>query len=499
MTAIRLRGGIRWLLVSLLVLTFALLGRTADIGQQIEGQYGLYPDLAANLRLQTIANRVAMGADYPNVSFKIFNDRELNAFALPDGRIFVTSLMATAVTDDELAFVLGHEITHVKEGHAKRQSQRATGGALLGALLGAVLGGGESDIRLGADILGGLTLGHYSRKDERRSDEQGILYMTRAGYDPMKAADAMQRLIDQYGDGDADVPVLGWFATHPDTKNRRGWLQELATQYQQHPIEKLPAPTGVVLTLDPSAQHADAWLESYTALQLAKYGEGRAVLLLSPQTLNRLREVAPPMPTKKEIERARDRKDKDKAKEPLPRVALNIPQVPVGYHLTVGLRNATPQVTIGQAKPETVVEADVRWTHAATGFTNRITVTARANGVVPWQAQGQLAAGQEILRVSGGEQRNLDGTLEAAAIRRAMRALAEVVEAGGPVHHDTPVTLKAKEKGLRVGDYVYVIRGNEVVSEVRIDAFTSKKNEFTGSVLWGSHTTKKGDEVLKVD
>jgi|GEM_PF-1064459 len=502
--------GIRFraVLLGMALLLTAVLGRAQDPGEAMEKANGLDPDFAANMRVELIGQRVALAAGQSNIRFAIFNDRELNAFALPDGRVYITSLMAHAVTDDELAFVLGHEITHIKEGHAKHQQERATGGAILGAILVAVLGGSEGSIRMGADIAGGLTLGHYSRKDENKADEGGLQWMTRAGYDPRQASAAMQRLIDKYGGGDAKVPVLGWFATHPDTRNRRANLERIAVEVLNDPPEQLPPPRGIEFSLDPQAEHARPWAHNYFSLALASESRGNAVvmppLLLLPSTFEMVpvagtaaRVPAPALVT--EAKEEDDNKDKkDNANEPLPPVTVNAPAAPTAYRVVLNFTQAPAGRAESLDKAEgTAVQATLQWTDTVVGFTGTLTAVAQTKKQVPWQAQKQVDNQTALTLLADGNNTNLEGTLEAAAMRRVTRAFAEIVKAGGPVDHSVPVTLKLSEGAVRPGDYIAVVRKNQLVAEVAVDQIKGKN--VTGTVLWGTHLWKKGDKFYPME
>lgn len=488
----RSRGLARLLVAGLLWLLLAAGAWAEDIGVTIARDYGYYPDFATDLRVQYVGNRLAQAAGLPNTTFTTFNDSELNAMALPDGRVFITSRMATQVTDDELAFVLGHELTHVREKHAQHQQDRVTGGAILGAILVGVLGGSDESIRMGADIAGSLTYGHYSQKDEYKADAGGIALMTRCGYTPKKAADAMQRLLDLYGRGDASTPVLGWFASHPDTKKRKQRLLAAAEKLEANPPARLPDPAGVEIALDPSAGHAAGWAQSYFSILVNGLSFGRAVALTSP------RYPAPPLPAALVPKPKEDKnaKKSDAKNEPLPAVVFIPPAVPVAYRVTLALRPvpagraATPDAAEG-----TAVEAVLRWTAVETGFTSECAAVAQTRKRVPWEAGQELARPELQYGLADGKADNVEGTLEAIALRRVARAFAEVVEAKGFVDHGTKVTLPVGTDKLRPGDYVTVYRGSAPVAEVCIDAVTGRKSA-TGAVLWGTHAWKKKDKFI---
>lgn len=491
------------------VLLLASFVRADDIGSAIEKKYGLDTDFAANYRVEMIGQRVAQAAGLTDIHFIIFNDKELNAMAVPDGRIFVTSLMAHAVADDELAFVLGHEMTHIQEKHSNNQMTRATGGALLGAILVAAIGGNERDIRLGADIAGGLTLGHYSRRDENRADVGGLRLMSRCGYDPKQAALAMQRLIDKYGAGDAKTPVLGWFATHPDSRDRKKRLEKGAAQLTKTPLSRLDPPQGVELTLDSSARHASAWAYNYLSLALTSSSGGRAVALpplvglaspsAQPAKVSRSRMRLPALAfANKAAQTNAANKGNAKADEPLPAVTVTVPNVPVAYRLILSLRQTPPAHASPAEKGEgTAVEATLHWTAVNSGLSGICTATSQTRKDVPWQANEQVKDPAALSRLADGKEDNVEGTLEADALRRVTRAFAEVVRTGGPVDHSAPVSVRLSDNKARPGDYIAVVRDNKFVAEVRIDQI--KGRDVTGSVLWGVHTWKKGDHFAVME
>lgn len=509
-----LRCGLARWSVFLLLFMMSVIVHADAFEQSMAKQYGFYPDFAANLRVQYIGHRLALAAGLPNLSFKIFNDKDLNAMALPDGRVFITSRMATVTPDDELAFVIGHEITHVKEQHAKHQSERATGGAILGAILIGVLGGNAHDIRLGADIAGGLTYGHYSRKDEYSADAGGVRLMYRCGYNPKHAAAAMQRLIDLYGRGDASTPVLGWFATHPDSKSRKDRILKAADELSKKPPTKIVPPFGVDVQLDHSAEHARGWAHTYLSILLASYGEGRAVALEAPQYP--IHAMTPPpsltvaattMDTKDDGSAgntgnkkrdSKDNKDKQAADKDVPLLAVSFipPHVPAGYRVTVFLQQvpAARAATI-DAGEGTAVKATVHWVQVSSGFSGDCVAIAQSREKLPWMAAEQLKSGDKIYELDDGKDTNIEGTLEATALRRASMAFAEIMEADGPVHHDTPVSVPINTNALRPNDYIYVVRDNMIVAEVCVDRAEGKK-QIIGTVLWGIHTWKKTDRFF---
>jgi beta-barrel assembly-enhancing protease len=153
-------------------------------------------------------------------SFDVVNLREINAFALPGGPMFLhRGMLQAARTDDEVAGVMAHELSHVILRHGTLQAAKAQKfqlGAIAGQILGSIVGGQK-----GAMIAQGSEIGlstyflKYSREYEREADLLGTQLMARAGYDPRQMAN-MFRTIQQSG-GNSGPEFL---SDHPDPGNR---------------------------------------------------------------------------------------------------------------------------------------------------------------------------------------------------------------------------------------------------------------------------------------
>lgn len=162
----------------------------------------------------------AGGPKYP-YGFSVANYRELNAFALPGGPVWINrGVLQTARSEAQVAGVLAHEIAHVARRHAAEQiSKGVIANGLLG-LLGAVLGnaGGAQTARAGAQVLAGGYMMKFSRDDEREADRVGTEIMRRAGWDPHGLLEFMQILREQQGRDPGSVEVF--LSSHPSPAER---------------------------------------------------------------------------------------------------------------------------------------------------------------------------------------------------------------------------------------------------------------------------------------
>ena len=162
----------------------------------------------------------AGGPGYP-YSFTLANYREVNAFALPGGPVWINrGAIQAARTESQLAGVLAHEIAHVRQRHAAQQlSKGAIANGLLG-LFGALLGnaGGARAAQTGAQVLAGGYMMKFSRDDEREADRVGAQILRRSGWDPRGMLEFMQILREQQGRDPGSVEVF--LSTHPSPAER---------------------------------------------------------------------------------------------------------------------------------------------------------------------------------------------------------------------------------------------------------------------------------------
>lgn len=162
----------------------------------------------------------AGGPKYP-YSFSIANYRDLNAFALPGGPVWINrGAMAAAQNEAQLAGILAHEIAHIAERHAAEQVTKSLVAEGLLTLLGAVLGndGGARAAQIAARTLAGGIFLKFSRDDEREADRVGAQIMARAGWDPRGMLEFMQVLRAQQGRDPSSVEVF--LSTHPSPAGR---------------------------------------------------------------------------------------------------------------------------------------------------------------------------------------------------------------------------------------------------------------------------------------
>ncbi|HEX3645945.1 MAG TPA: M48 family metallopeptidase [Vicinamibacterales bacterium] len=157
-------------------------------------------------------------------TFEVVNVKEINAFALPGGPMFVNRGMVEAArTDGEVAGVMAHELSHVLLRHGTAQASKASRygvGQIAGSVLGAIVGGGLGQvISQGTQFGLGTAFLRFSREYERDADIEGAQIMARAGYDPNDMANIFKTIQKQ---GGSNGPQ--WLSDHPDPGDRSAYI-----------------------------------------------------------------------------------------------------------------------------------------------------------------------------------------------------------------------------------------------------------------------------------
>jgi hypothetical protein len=165
-------------------------------------------------------------------TFDVVNLKEINAFALPGGPMFLNrGMLDAARTDGEVAGVMAHELSHVILRHGTAQAtkgQKFQIGSVIGQIAGAIVGGRTgSVISQGSQFALGATFLKYSREYEREADLMGAQLMARAGYDPRQMAD-MFRTIERQGGSSGPE----WLSDHPNPGNRYEAINQEAASLQ---------------------------------------------------------------------------------------------------------------------------------------------------------------------------------------------------------------------------------------------------------------------------
>jgi predicted Zn-dependent protease len=185
------------------------------------GEYDIDPVLTEYV--QGVGNKLAAVSDRDlPYEFVVLNNSIPNAWALPGGKIAVNrGLLTELQSESELAAVLGHEIVHAAAGHSANQMERSM--LLQGIVLGTAVASSDSDYGnlavLGANLGAQLVNLKYGRDAESEADHYGMVYMSRAGYDPQGAVSLQKTFVRLSEDRRSDW-LSGLFSSHPPSRER---------------------------------------------------------------------------------------------------------------------------------------------------------------------------------------------------------------------------------------------------------------------------------------
>ena len=178
----------------------------------------------------------------------LLGSTQINAFCMPGGKIAFYSGIITKLklSDDEIAIVMGHEITHALKEHGVEQTKNQMYGDLAaragGALLSSWLGIDPNLTTLGTRAANGLFQLRFSRGDEGEADAVGLELAARAGFDPRAGVVLWQKMAQA-----AKGSPPQWLSSHPADRNRIAEIQKrlpdvlpLYAQAIGKPVNQLP-------------------------------------------------------------------------------------------------------------------------------------------------------------------------------------------------------------------------------------------------------------------
>ncbi len=210
------------------------------IVQEIKKRWPILQESSVNEYISGIGRRILqpLGPQPFDYQFFVLNSPEINAFAVPGGKVFLNSgLILLAENEAELAGVISHEIAHVTSRHIAKRGEKtakislaALGAVLAGIFLGGAAAGAIATTSIAASETAMLK---YSREDEEEADYFGSKYMNQAGYARWGMITMFKKLRRMQGPAAGDPPT--YLLTHPAVEER---IADLEIQMARYPQEK---------------------------------------------------------------------------------------------------------------------------------------------------------------------------------------------------------------------------------------------------------------------
>ena len=210
-----------------------------QVGRQAEAQalqkMPILRNAAANSYITRLGLRLSAHMPGPRFPYRfhIVDQKQINAFALPGGPVFInTGAICAARNEAQLAGVVGHEESHVALRHSTSMASKQEAGGLVLGILGGVLGTGTAGqlARLGTEIGANFVFLKYSRTMESQADALGAQVMNSAGYNPVEMAHFFQIIEEQGGPQPAQ-----FLSDHPNPGNRLEAIEREIPTLGSHP------------------------------------------------------------------------------------------------------------------------------------------------------------------------------------------------------------------------------------------------------------------------
>ncbi|HYZ88716.1 MAG TPA: M48 family metallopeptidase [Myxococcales bacterium] len=206
-----------------------------EVEDRFESSGLVYADAALETYLDEVAHRIQPPSAFAAIPFRIrvVKNPYLNAFTLPNGRIYVhTGMLARMDNEAQLATLLGHEMSHATHRHAVREWRDLQNHAALAVGLNSILPG------IGT-LAGFSGVRGYSRELETEADDEGLRLVVNAGYDAREAPKLFTHLQDQLREEKQSEPFF--FGTHPALSAR---IENYRTRIEAQGLDRKPGATN---------------------------------------------------------------------------------------------------------------------------------------------------------------------------------------------------------------------------------------------------------------
>lgn len=208
------------------------MGREAD--PQIIAQFGLYEDQSMQNYINAMGQQMVKISHRPGIKyeFKILDSEVINAFAVPGGYVYFTrGIMSHFNNEAQMAGVLGHELGHIAARHSVEQQRNQILGQL-GLIAGIIIAPELVQFADAASTGLSLLFLKFSRDAERESDELGVEYSSKIGYDAKEMADFFNTL-ERQGQSSGSSELPEFLSTHPNPGDRNTKVKQLAKDWQR--------------------------------------------------------------------------------------------------------------------------------------------------------------------------------------------------------------------------------------------------------------------------
>lgn len=224
------------------------LGKSLD--RKIRQEHKVVTDPAENQRVNNIGKKISAVCDRSDLQYRFYvlEDRELNAFSIPGGFVYVNTGLLKKADDNELAGVIAHEIAHVVARHSVKHLQAALGFNILMSV--AFNKSDAVDLYRAVNVVYNLVSLGYSREDERQADKLTVRYTFKAGYDTNGMLSFFSKIKEEEKEnGVGNIPVF--LRSHPAVEERIVNIKKEIAGLTVPKLEPAPAPRSSAGQIQP--------------------------------------------------------------------------------------------------------------------------------------------------------------------------------------------------------------------------------------------------------
>ncbi|MFH1767874.1 MAG: M48 family metalloprotease [Candidatus Omnitrophota bacterium] len=195
-----------------------------SISKQLEKQVKLSRNPTDLEKINRIGAKIAAVCDRKEINyyFSVIEEKEVNAFSVPGGYVYVYKGLIDLLSEDELAYVVAHEVSHIVSRHSIKKLQAAMGANLL--ILATSQAKTSPGFHQGLSFALGQLFAAYSREDEFNADELACKYLNLAGLDPSVGIRVLDKLYLE--NKKASLRKFSYFRTHPYVDQRIRHIKE---------------------------------------------------------------------------------------------------------------------------------------------------------------------------------------------------------------------------------------------------------------------------------
>ena len=197
----------------------------SNLAREIARQYPISNDPKDIERVNRIGARIAAHCARKelNYYFYVIDDKKTkNAFSIPGGYVYIFKGLLDILNDNELAYVIAHEVGHIVARHAMKQMEKATG-ATLAAIASIFVRTNNPDVVAGVSLAMAQLMSGYSQECEFEADSLAVKEAKLAGYDPKAGINALEKL---YKESKKETGPINYFRSHPYTAERLRNIRE---------------------------------------------------------------------------------------------------------------------------------------------------------------------------------------------------------------------------------------------------------------------------------